>query len=113
MYNPNPSVVALWAQPKIKSNNQTQKASTALAAQHISQLVAKPIDHDDLYHPNYSFPRKIEGRATHCLLETGCKTETLGQHNFDRLPTEIKAILQPSAIYGAMVRAPNYRSMGC
>ena len=54
------------------------------------------------YGTSYFLSGKIEGRPLRLLLDTGCTTNLLGKHVYDRLPERIKQQLVECDTHGAM-----------
>ena len=70
-----------------------------------AQLVEKP------YQPSYFLPGKTEGTPALFLLDTGCNTNLISKHVFDRLTNKIKQTLEPCSSHGVMAdgtRLPFY-----
>ena len=60
---------------------------------------------------SYFIPGRIEGRPTQFLLDTGCTTNLLGKHVFDRLPERIKEQKEEYSRHGLLAdgtRLPFY-----
>ena len=54
------------------------------------------------HHDSYFVGGKIGGRPLQCLIDTGCTTNILSKHSFDRLPTRLKERLEARQTHGAM-----------
>ena len=70
-----------------------------------AQLVEKP------YQPSYFLPGKVEGKAALFLLDTGCNTNLISKHVFDRLAPRIQQGVEPCSSHGIMAdgtRLPFY-----
>lgn len=70
-----------------------------------AQLIEKP------YQPSYFLPGKVEGKAALFLLDTGCNTNLLSKHVFDRLAPRVRQGLEPCGSHGIMAdgtRLPFY-----
>ena len=57
---------------------------------------------DRPYRASYFIPGKVEGRAVQFLLDTGCTTNLLAKHVFDRLPERVRSQRQEYASYGLL-----------
>ena len=57
-----------------------------------------PRPHQD----SYFLPGKIGGRNVQCLLDSGCTTNILSKHVFDRLPSTLKDRLEARRTHGAL-----------
>ena len=70
------------------------------ADSHVSHLEEEGIfrPHQD----SYFLPGKIGGRNLQCLLDSGCTTNILSKHVFDRLPTRFKEQLEAKKTHGAL-----------
>ena len=51
---------------------------------------------------SYFLPGKAEGKAVLFLIDTGCNTNLLSKHLFDKLPDKIKKTLEPCSSHGEM-----------
>ena len=51
---------------------------------------------------SYSLPGKAEGKSVLFLIDTGCNTNLLSKHLFDKLPDKIKNTLEPCSSHGEM-----------
>ena len=61
--------------------------------------------------PSYFLPGKVEGRPALFLIDTGCTTNLLGKHIFDRLPERVRSQLVECDHHGTMAdgtRLPFY-----
>ena len=58
--------------------------------------------YDRPYRASYFVPGKVEGRPAQFLLDTGCTTNLLARHVFDRLPERIRSQRQDYASYGLL-----------
>lgn len=90
---------------------QNQRAADAPVPQ---SQVASPVGHWRPFRASYFLPGKIEGRPVQCLIDTGCTTNLLGKHVFDRLPANVRARLTPSEPCGSMAdgsKLPFYGSL--
>ena len=70
---------------------------------------AQPLDRP--FGPSYFIPGRVEGKPTLCLIDTGCTTNLLGKHVFDRLPERLKEQLVECETHGMMAdgtRLPFY-----
>ena len=70
---------------------------------------AQPLDRP--FGPSYFIPGKVEGKPVLCLLDTGCTTNLIGKHVFDRLPEGLRKQLVESDTTGMMAdgtRLPFY-----
>ena len=66
---------------------------------------------DRPHQASYFVPGKIEGKPAQFLLDTGCTTNLLGKHVFDRLPERIRSQKKDYAKYGLLAdgtRLPFY-----
>ena len=54
------------------------------------------------YTTSYFLPGKLEGRPVQFLVDTGCTTNLLSKHVFDRLPERVKSSLEESDSHGIM-----------
>ena len=70
------------ARKKVDSKNEQPRTPEAEQAQQI---------YDRPHQPSYFIPGKVEGRPAQFLLDTGCTTNLLGKHVFDRLPETIRS----------------------
>ena len=61
-----------------------------------TQLLEKPV------RSSYLLPGKIEGKPVQLLLDTGCNTNLLSKHTFDRLPERVKKTLEKCDSHGLM-----------
>ena len=63
------------------------------------------------YSTSYFFPGKVEGRPIQFPLNTGCTTNLLNKHVFDRLPGAVRDQLEESDSHGLLAdrtRLPFY-----
>ena len=70
---------------------------------------AQPMDRP--FGPSYFIPGRVEGKPVSCLLDTGCTTNLVGKHVFDRLPEKLRGQLVESDTHGMMAdgtRLPFY-----
>ena len=51
---------------------------------------------------SYFIPGWVEGKPVLCLLDTGCTTNLVEKHVFDRLPEKLKGQLVESNTHGMM-----------
>ena len=58
--------------------------------------------YDRPYRASYFIPGKVEGRSAQFLLDTGCTTNLLAKHVFDRLPERIRSQKQEYASHGLL-----------
>ena len=61
--------------------------------------------------PGYFIPGKVEGKPILWLLDTGCTTNLIGKHVFDRLPNRLREQVVENDIHGMMAdgtRLPFY-----
>ena len=61
-----------------------------------TQLLQKP------FKSSYFLPGKIEGRPVQFLLDTGCNTNLLSKHVFDKLPAKVQQRLESYSTHGLM-----------
>ena len=54
------------------------------------------------YTTSYFLPGKLEGRPVQFLVDTGCTTNLLSKHVFDRLPERVRNELEESDSHGVM-----------
>ena len=54
------------------------------------------------YEASYFLPGKLAGRPVHYLLDTGCTTNLLGKHVFDKLPPHIRSQREECDSHGVM-----------
>ena len=54
------------------------------------------------FKPSLFFPGKVEGKPAQFLLDTGCNTNLLSKHLFDRLPAETRQRLGQCDSHGLM-----------
>ena len=69
----------------------------------------QPLDRP--FGPSYFIPGRVEGKPALCLIDTGCTTNLLGKHVFDRLPERLRGCLVESDTHGMMAdgtRLPFY-----
>ena len=60
---------------------------------------------------SYFIPGRVEGKPALCLTNTGCTTDLIRKHVFDRLPEKLRERLVESYTYGMMAngtRLPFY-----
>ena len=62
--------------------------------------VAQPPENGRPYNTSYFVPGRIEGSPVQFLLDTGCTTNLISKHVFDRLPTRVKQCLQEGESHG-------------
>ena len=62
----------------------------------VAQIPERP------YKSSYFLPGRIEGRALNFLVDTGCNTNLLAKHVFDRLPRRVKDQLEECETHGRM-----------
>ena len=58
--------------------------------------------YDRPYRASYFIPGKVEGRPAQFLLDTGCTTNLLAKHVFDRLPERIRSQRKEYASHGLL-----------
>ena len=54
------------------------------------------------YEATYFLPGKLAGRPVHYLLDTGCTTNLLGKHVFDKLPPHVRSQREECDSHGVM-----------
>ena len=101
-----PSLAQKWSQAdpisietQLKSGPQTQglKSNTTIFN------IEEEEDYTSRPHQDSCFvPGKIGGRNLQCLLDSGCTTNILSKHVFDRLPSRLRDQLEARQIHGAM-----------
>ena len=79
--------------PPASQKPETKSEDSAIQAQQI---------YDRPYRASYFIPGKVEGRPAQFLLDTGCTTNLLAKHIFDRLPEQIKSRRQDYASHGLL-----------
>ena len=70
---------------------------------------AQPLDRP--FGPSYFIPGRVEDKPALCLIDTGCTTNLIGKHVFDRLPERLREQLVESDTHGMMAdgtRLPFY-----
>lgn len=73
------------------SDTATERRTTVIASR-----IERP------YLPSYFLPGRIESKVVQFLVDTGCTTNLISKHVFDRLPTDVKERLQESDTHGVM-----------
>ena len=88
--------------PREEPADPKEKQETALEAQQV---------YDRPHQASYFIPGRVEGRPVQFLLDTGCTTNLLGKHVFDRLPERIKSQKEEYSRHGLLAdgtRLPFY-----
>ena len=75
---------------------KTERPPVGVAGDTVAQVLERP------YTTSYFLPGKLEGRPVQFLIDTGCTTNLLSKHVFDRLPERIKSGLEESDSHGVM-----------
>ena len=78
------------------SRAQAGKSSVEVLEEAVVQALERP------YTTSYFLPGKLEGKPVQFLVDTGCTTNLLSKHVFDRLPERIKCRLEESDSHGVM-----------
>ena len=84
--------------------NRSETPSTELEPP-AARIVRRP------YGASYFVPGKLAGRPVHFLIDTGCTTNLLGKHVFDRLPPYARSQMEECDSHGVMAdgtRLPFY-----
>ena len=99
-------------QPRVSpsSRKETRRTSRAQAPQKEieTEVESEEVDlqaqqiFDRPYRASYFIPGKVEGRPVQFLLDTGCTTNLLAKHVFDRLPERVRSQKQDYASYGLL-----------
>ena len=75
---------------------KTERPPIGVAGDTVAQVLERP------YTTSYFLPGKLEGRPVQFLIDTGCTTNLLSKHVFDRLPERVKSGLEESDSHGVM-----------
>ena len=75
---------------------KTERPPVGVAGDTVAQVLERP------YTTSYFLPGKLEGRPVQFLIDTGCTTNLLSKHVFDRLPERVKSGLEESDSHGVM-----------
>ena len=67
---------------------QAERSPVEVTGEAVVQSLERP------YTTGYFLPRKLEGKPVQLLMDTGCTTNLLSKHVFDRLPEHIKSGLK-------------------
>ena len=102
--------------PKPKCGNQPRRSTTRTSqADEDQEEVETSLEAQQVYdrphQASYFIPGRVEGRPVQFLLDTGCTTNLLGKHVFDRLPERVKAERKEYARHGLLAdgtRLPFY-----
>ena len=82
-----------------------QERSAAETECPAARIVRRP------YGASYFLPGKLAGHPVHFLIDTGCTTNLLGKHVFDRLPPYVRSQMEECDSHGVMAdgtRLPFY-----
>ena len=95
------------AQPKQKKvdSEGRQLPTEKVEVEQAQQIFDRP------HQASYFIPGKVEGRPAQFLLDTGCTTNLLGKHVYDRLPEKIRSQRKEYATHGLLAdgtRLPFY-----
>ena len=78
-----------YAKPKKTEPNVTKAQSEPLSPETEVEQAQQVFDRP--HQASYFIPGKAEGRAVQVLLDTGCTTNLIGKHVFDRLPERVRS----------------------
>ena len=89
---------------ELTAGGQTKRRTTSRTTQKVG------LQKDDVvvgslwkpYSSSFFLPGKVMGRPVQFLIDTGCTSNLLSRHVFDRLPTEMKNRLQERTDHGMM-----------
>ena len=87
--------------PDADSSKDMEERETNLEAQQV---------YDRPHQASYFIPGRVEGRPVQFLLDTGCTTNLLGKHVFDRLPERVKTEKKEYARHGLLVDRHDFLS---
>ena len=96
---------------KRREQRQTEDRPGPADAQVTEEEVEAQQVYDRPHQASYFIPGRVEGRPVQFLLDTGCTTNLLGKHVFDRLPDKIKAQKEEYSRHGLLAdgtRLPFY-----
>ena len=91
-----------------RTSNPVERQQLAAAEAYANESQTKRFEDaaaqalERLYTTSYSLPGKLEGRPVQFLVDTGCATNLLLKHVFDRLPESVRSELEESDSHGVM-----------
>lgn len=81
-------------------NRHSSECSRSIGSRYLPQQRS---DNMRLYSSSYFLPGVVAGRSIMLLIDTGCSTNILAKHVFDRLPAGTRNKLQPSIAENAKI----------
>ena len=85
---------------------QAERSPVGVTGDAVTQVLKRP------YTTSYFLSGKLEGKPVQFLIDTGCTTNLLSKHVFDRLPEWIKSSLEESDSHGVMADGTQFPFCG-
>ena len=92
--------------PSAAVEAQAERSPVGVTGDAVTQVLKRP------YTTSYFLSGKLEGKPVQFLIDTGCTTNLLSKHVFDRLPEWIKSSLEESDSHGVMADGTQFPFCG-